>query len=164
MDHRVPNPNSVLARQQTHRKRSFPGINPRKRDRHDLICVVCHAPAMGMSIFSIRSFILTEEFWFSYPGYNFDQITCESCKAFFRRNALNNAVRQIRFQLIDLFQLVFFSMISRTNSNVVRIRTIVLLHWTHEKSVKRKHIEQFSIWLTSSICSSFIFRDAKLVD
>jgi len=27
-----------------------------------------------------------------YLGYNFDQITCESCKAFFRRNALNNAV------------------------------------------------------------------------
>ena len=25
-------------------------------------------------------------------GYNFDQITCESCKAFFRRNALSNNV------------------------------------------------------------------------
>ncbi|UJR14812.1 hypothetical protein I4U23_001799 [Adineta vaga] len=33
----------------------------------DLICRVCGAPA---------------------TGYNFDQITCESCKAFFRRNAL----------------------------------------------------------------------------
>ncbi|CAF3527628.1 unnamed protein product, partial [Rotaria sp. Silwood2] len=32
-----------------------------------LICGVCGAPAFG---------------------YNFDQITCESCKAFFRRNAL----------------------------------------------------------------------------
>ncbi|UJR31906.1 hypothetical protein I4U23_019380 [Adineta vaga] len=35
----------------------------------DLICNVCGAPA---------------------HGYNFDQITCESCKAFFRRNALKN--------------------------------------------------------------------------
>ncbi|CAF3576244.1 unnamed protein product [Rotaria socialis] len=34
-----------------------------------LICRVCGAPA---------------------HGYNFDQITCESCKAFFRRNALRN--------------------------------------------------------------------------
>ncbi|CAF4476408.1 unnamed protein product [Rotaria sp. Silwood2] len=34
-----------------------------------LICRVCGAPA---------------------HGYNFDQITCESCKAFFRRNALKN--------------------------------------------------------------------------
>ncbi|CAF1250047.1 unnamed protein product [Adineta steineri] len=69
-DHRVPTTNTAEMRQQQHRKRSFSGINPRKRDRQDLICVVCHAPAMG---------------------YNFDQITCESCKAFFRRNALNNA-------------------------------------------------------------------------
>ena len=38
----------------------------------DLICGVCSAPA---------------------HGYNFDQITCESCKAFFRRNALKNTVR-----------------------------------------------------------------------
>ncbi|CAF1422614.1 unnamed protein product [Didymodactylos carnosus] len=35
----------------------------------ELMCVVCGAPAIG---------------------YNFDQITCESCKAFFRRNALKS--------------------------------------------------------------------------
>ncbi|CAF2714467.1 unnamed protein product [Rotaria sp. Silwood2] len=69
-DHRVPTTNTAAMRQQQHRKRSVSSVNPRKRDRHDLICVVCHAPAMG---------------------YNFDQITCESCKAFFRRNALTNA-------------------------------------------------------------------------
>lgn len=69
-DHRVPTINTTAMRQQQYRKRSFSSLNSRKRDRHDLICVVCHAPAMG---------------------YNFDQITCESCKAFFRRNALNNA-------------------------------------------------------------------------
>jgi hypothetical protein len=27
-------------------------------------------------------------------GYNFDQITCESCKAFFRRHARRNTVRR----------------------------------------------------------------------
>nr|ASL70609.1 nuclear receptor [Brachionus koreanus] len=37
-----------------------------KRPKGELICVVCGAPA---------------------NGYNFDAITCESCKAFFRRNA-----------------------------------------------------------------------------
>ncbi|CAF4609909.1 unnamed protein product [Rotaria sp. Silwood1] len=37
-----------------------------------LICGVCGAPA---------------------HGYNFDQITCESCKAFFRRNALKNTLQ-----------------------------------------------------------------------
>ena len=40
-----------------------------------LVCVVCGASAYG---------------------YNFDRITCESCKAFFRRNALKNAVSQPR--------------------------------------------------------------------
>ena len=39
-----------------------------------LACGVCGAPA---------------------TGYNFDQITCESCKIFFRRNALRNMVRDI---------------------------------------------------------------------
>ena len=37
----------------------------------NLVCGVCGAPA---------------------HGYNFDQITCESCKAFFRRNALRHMV------------------------------------------------------------------------
>jgi hypothetical protein len=40
----------------------------------NLICGVCGAPA---------------------TGYNFDQITCESCKAFFRRNALRDKVIQL---------------------------------------------------------------------
>ncbi|CAM2707105.1 unnamed protein product [Rotaria socialis] len=69
-DYRVPTTNTAAMREQQHRKRSISSINSRKRDRHDLICVVCLAPAMG---------------------YNFDQITCESCKAFFRRNALTNS-------------------------------------------------------------------------
>ena len=33
-------------------------------------------------------------------GYNFNAITCESCKAFFRRNALKNKVRAAR--VLDL--------------------------------------------------------------
>lgn len=82
-DHRVPTINTAAMRQQ-HRKRSYSNGNFRKRDRNDLMCVVCHAPAMG---------------------YNFDQITCESCKAFFRRNALNEGVKnQNKF----LTYLIFF--------------------------------------------------------
>lgn len=45
-DHRVPTANTTAMRQQ-HRKRSLSNVNSRKRDRHDLICVVCLAPAMG---------------------------------------------------------------------------------------------------------------------
>ena len=61
-DHRVPTTNTILMRhyqqpqqqqqqfqQYQHRKRSVSNLNSRKRDRHDLICVVCHAPAMGKS-------------------------------------------------------------------------------------------------------------------
>ena len=38
-----------------------------------LICSICDGPA---------------------HGYNFDAITCESCKAFFRRNALKTDVNE----------------------------------------------------------------------
>ncbi|CAF3501317.1 unnamed protein product [Adineta steineri] len=43
--------------------------NQKKVKHGSLTCVVCGSPALG---------------------YNFDAITCESCKAFFRRNALKN--------------------------------------------------------------------------
>ncbi len=46
--------------------------NPKKLKTGSLTCVVCGATA---------------------NGYNFDVISCESCKAFFRRNALKNPVR-----------------------------------------------------------------------
>ena len=46
-------------------------ISPRESQMPNLVCGVCGAPA---------------------HGYNFDQITCESCKAFFRRNALRKTV------------------------------------------------------------------------
>jgi hypothetical protein len=46
-DHRVPTINTAAMRQQ-HRKRSFSNGALRKRERTDLICVVCHAPAMGI--------------------------------------------------------------------------------------------------------------------
>jgi hypothetical protein len=46
-----------------------------KKAKSDLLtCVVCGSPA---------------------HGYNFDAISCESCKAFFRRNALKDPVRYI---------------------------------------------------------------------
>lgn len=46
----------------------------------DLICGVCGAAA---------------------HGYNFDRVTCESCKAFFRRNALKDTVKRERSASID---------------------------------------------------------------
>ena len=52
-----------------------------------LKCVVCGDDAYGKIklkyLFKINIEIL---------GYNFDAISCESCKAFFRRNALFNVV------------------------------------------------------------------------
>jgi hypothetical protein len=46
-------------------------IDGETQKKSGLICVVCGAPA---------------------NGYNFDAITCESCKAFFRRNAFRPLV------------------------------------------------------------------------
>jgi hypothetical protein len=46
--------------------------NHKKPKTGSLTCVICGAPA---------------------HGYNFDIISCESCKAFFRRNAFKDPVR-----------------------------------------------------------------------
>lgn len=45
--------------------------NTTRKKTDELKCVVCEGPAFG---------------------YNFDAISCESCKAFFRRNALRSDV------------------------------------------------------------------------
>lgn len=50
----------------------LPNNNSQARKKSDLSCVVCYGLA---------------------HGYNFDAISCESCKAFFRRNALYNTDR-----------------------------------------------------------------------
>lgn len=51
-----------------------PTTPPKKTKAGSLTCVVCSATALG---------------------YNFDAITCESCKAFFRRNALKDSVKAL---------------------------------------------------------------------
>lgn len=50
----------------------IPSLSHKKTRNDSLTCVVCSSPA---------------------HGYNFDAISCESCKAFFRRNALKDPVR-----------------------------------------------------------------------
>lgn len=151
--------------QQQHRKRSFSGGNARKRDRNDLICVVCLAPAMGKkkydalhSISLIFFFLLhLTYFSFIFLGYNFDQITCESCKAFFRRNALNNAV-SVRIYLRNNF--LRFSIVIRTNFNVAPVPMTVLLLSKHEKYVKKLTFSKYSLILLLI----FSFSDVKRVD
>ena len=54
--------------QQQHQR----SVNNRRKNE-GLMCSICQGPA---------------------HGYNFDAITCESCKAFFRRNALKSEVRR----------------------------------------------------------------------
>ena len=52
-----------------------------------------HLPSVGRHSLSLSLRGLHRAFSDAQLGYNFDQITCESCKAFFRRNALNNLVK-----------------------------------------------------------------------
>ena len=61
-----------------------------KRQKSDLNCVVCDSPA---------------------NGYNFDAVTCESCKAFFRRNAFRPIVSWIFFFSFEInkFHIFFLS-------------------------------------------------------
>jgi tellurite resistance protein TehA-like permease len=67
--------------------------NYKYRTRPNLSCVVCSAAAFGMN-FNASSYLIIQFFvgLFSYI-YLFILVTCQSCKAFFRRNALKPSVR-----------------------------------------------------------------------
>lgn len=67
----------------------------KKTKAGSLTCVVCGSPA---------------------NGYNFDAISCESCKAFFRRNALKDPVG-----LINDDKSIRFFYVDRQHLNVVEI-------------------------------------------
>ena len=63
-----------------------------KRPKPLMTCVVCGDHALG----TINNHLCFCSIFFLNLGYNFDAVSCESCKAFFRRNALRPPV-SIRF-------------------------------------------------------------------
>lgn len=81
---------TILAPEVRHPKR-----RTRKHSRPMLQCVVCGDHAEGRKIF-IKMILLIANTNDRILGYNFDAISCESCKAFFRRNALRPAVRRVK--------------------------------------------------------------------
>jgi hypothetical protein len=61
-------------------------------------------------------------------GYNFDVVTCESCKAFFRRNAMKPNSFRYLFILLFIYLYLFHS--------VAHLTTIVQLQRCHDDFVK----------------------------
>lgn len=69
--------------------KDIPSTPANKKTKSDVLtCVVCGSAA---------------------HGYNFDAISCESCKAFFRRNALKDSVGFLTNELHLKILFVFFS-------------------------------------------------------
>jgi len=97
-ENNVANRKRVIRRQHNLNNESSSMINSNqmtnaRKKPEGLICSVCEGPA---------------------HGYNFDTITCESCKAFFRRNALRNDVSQLmnESKLASIFWVLFKEEIS----------------------------------------------------
>ena len=83
--------------------KDIPSTSTNKKTKTDLLtCVVCGSPA---------------------HGYNFDAISCESCKAFFRRNALKDAVG---FDW-EWTAWIFLFRLRRKHWNAVEIMIVILL-------------------------------------
>ncbi|UJR37041.1 hypothetical protein I4U23_029746 [Adineta vaga] len=112
-------------------------VRSKKMKANSLICVICGAPALG---------------------YNFDAISCESCKSFFRRNALRdpplecprNGLCEITFE--SRRQCSACRLFKCLQNGMRRDRLLV----AEQKAVRRrKKSEDFNV----NVGSSFLFPD-----
>ena len=106
------NPHSTLA------DKIFKTQSSKKRYRSLLICTVCKGDAhctYKTSCVAVNQF----DSFFVRTGYNFDAISCESCKAFFRRNALKIPVSISHAQSVTVIESIFS--LCRVNSSVVAV-------------------------------------------
>lgn len=70
--------------------KNVPAMSSKRKlsDKDDRVCKVCGDKALG---------------------FNFNAMTCESCKAFFRRNAIKNNVSMYIWDVADIIRMYYIS-------------------------------------------------------